>query len=146
MIVIAIIAILIAIAIPAFGGALDNAKRQTDHANMRSAYAIAQVIKIDNRIDAETIQVASGSPTDVNITSSTNATYYFMSNGKIQEGTSSGGSTTAPTGAYRLKVKSAATDCTESIVCSENSGKHELGNYIIIKIANGVVTVELSAS
>lgn len=46
LIVIAIIAILIAIAIPAFSGALENAKIQTDHANLRSAYAMVQVAKM----------------------------------------------------------------------------------------------------
>ncbi len=46
LIVIAIIAILIAIAIPTFAGALENAKRQTDHANMRNAYAIMQVANL----------------------------------------------------------------------------------------------------
>lgn len=140
LIVIAIIAILIAIAIPAFGGALDNAKRQTDHANMRSAYAIAQVINLNGYIDKESIQFESSeTPTDVTDLS-TNATYYFMPNGKIKKGT------TAPTGAYKLKVESVAADCTESIVCSENSGNHKLGYYIIIEIASGKVTVKLSAS
>ncbi len=46
LIVIAIIAILIAIAIPTFAGALENAKRQTDHANLRNAYAMMQVANL----------------------------------------------------------------------------------------------------
>ncbi len=40
LIVIAIIAILIGIAIPAFSASLESAKLQTDHANIRSCYAM----------------------------------------------------------------------------------------------------------
>ena len=46
LIVIAIIAILIAIAIPAFSAQLKNAKLNADHANMRSAYALVQTLNI----------------------------------------------------------------------------------------------------
>ena len=46
LIVIAIIAILIAIAIPVFAAQLENAKIQTDHANLRSAYAIVQTANL----------------------------------------------------------------------------------------------------
>ena len=46
LIVIAIIAILIAIAIPAFSAQLDNARLQADHANVRSAYAIVQTANL----------------------------------------------------------------------------------------------------
>ena len=49
LIVIAIIAILIAIAIPVFAGQLDNAKLQTDHANIRSAYAQVQVANLEGK-------------------------------------------------------------------------------------------------
>ena len=46
LIVIAIIAILIAIAIPVFSSQLDNAKLQADHANLRSAYALVQTANL----------------------------------------------------------------------------------------------------
>lgn len=46
LIVIAIIAILIAIAIPVFSGQLDNAKLQADHSNLRSAYALVQTANL----------------------------------------------------------------------------------------------------
>lgn len=39
LIVVAIIAVLVAIAIPVFSGALDSAKQATDDANIRAAYA-----------------------------------------------------------------------------------------------------------
>ncbi len=51
LIVIAIIAILIAIAIPVFGAQLDNARIQTDHANIRNAYALMQVANIEGKIE-----------------------------------------------------------------------------------------------
>lgn len=50
LIVIAIIAVLIAIAIPTFSGALENARRQTDHANIRAAYSVMQVAKMSGGI------------------------------------------------------------------------------------------------
>lgn len=43
LIVVAIIAILVAIAIPTFGGALDQAKYNTDIANVRAWYAETQI-------------------------------------------------------------------------------------------------------
>lgn len=46
LIVVAIIAVLVAIAIPTFAAALDKAKAATDLANIRSGYANAQVIAI----------------------------------------------------------------------------------------------------
>lgn len=47
LIVVAIIAILVAIAIPLFAGQLDNAKRATDDANFRSAKAVAVALELD---------------------------------------------------------------------------------------------------
>ena len=46
LIVLAILAILIAIAIPVFSAQLENAKRQADHSNLRSAYAVVQTVNI----------------------------------------------------------------------------------------------------
>ncbi len=39
LVVVAILAILVAVAIPVFGNALDNARKTADDANIRSAYA-----------------------------------------------------------------------------------------------------------
>lgn len=41
LIVVAIIAILVAVALPTFNNALDNARKQTDAANLRAAKAVA---------------------------------------------------------------------------------------------------------
>lgn len=49
LIVIAIIAIMVAIAIPVFNGQLNKAKAGTDLANLRSAYAVAQIEMLTNK-------------------------------------------------------------------------------------------------
>lgn len=48
LIVVAIIAVLVAIAIPVFTNALDNAKRQAEAANARSVYAEATAAYLEN--------------------------------------------------------------------------------------------------
>lgn len=63
LIVIAIIAVLVAIAIPVLGAQLENAKESTDAANIRSAYAIASVKAMQDGKD-----IAAG---PVNITQDT---------------------------------------------------------------------------
>lgn len=54
LIVVAIIAILIAIAIPTFNNALNKAKVGTDTANIRSGYAAAKVELLTGNLTAET--------------------------------------------------------------------------------------------
>lgn len=53
LIVVAIIAILVAIAIPTFSGALKKAKAATDLANIRSGYASAQITAMTEYSDTE---------------------------------------------------------------------------------------------
>ena len=48
LIVVAIIAVLVAIAIPVFTAQLEKARQATDAANMRAAYAEAQVASLQN--------------------------------------------------------------------------------------------------
>lgn len=60
LIVIAIIAILIAIAIPVFSSQLENAKVQADHANLRSAYAIVQTINLNGGKDGAGNSISAG--------------------------------------------------------------------------------------
>lgn len=59
LIVIAIIAVLIAIAIPVFSGQLENARLQADHANLRSAYAIIQTANLIDEDSAFGITVGT---------------------------------------------------------------------------------------
>ena len=51
LIVVAIIAILVAVAIPTFNGALDKARKSTDDANIRAAYAEHQVYEMLHSTD-----------------------------------------------------------------------------------------------
>lgn len=69
LIVVAIIAILVAVAIPTFNGALDKARQSTDDANIRAAYAEQQVYDMmhtmddtikEPEIDGNTITFADG--------------------------------------------------------------------------------------
>ena len=57
LIVVAIIAILIAIAIPTFTSAMEKAKSATDLANIRSGYANAMIIAITEEPAAETTYI-----------------------------------------------------------------------------------------
>lgn len=141
LIVIAIIAILIAIAIPAFGGALDNAKIQTDHANMRSAYAMAQSANLQGVLYLGT-QTAPGTDDVAKLTDT--GYYYFMPDGTLSaKQTAVGAGTTLK--AYQLKAngKDKANACDASIVCKNNPNGHAVTNYIIIEIKDGAAKVVL---
>ena len=120
LIVIAIIAILIAIAIPVFGGQLENARLQTDHANIRSAYALAQVANLNGGI----------TDTDGSIITDESKVYYFCKDGSLKEGTS------APDNAYECLTEGdddATGKCASSAACLGNDFKHDLGANLIIK-------------
>lgn len=109
LIVIAIIAILIAIAIPAFSGALDQAKIQTDHANIREAYSMAQTANLLKTIDV------AGVATDVSsVTGGTS--YVFQKDGTL--------AATSGSNDYKLQVtpKTPGTDCSASVGCNTSVG------------------------
>lgn len=59
LIVVAIIAILVAIAIPTFTSQLEKAREAADIANIRSAYSEAMVKFLDNNADANGVSVVS---------------------------------------------------------------------------------------
>lgn len=129
LIVIAIIAILIAIAIPAFGGALDNAKIQTDHANIRSAYAIAQAATLQGGIFV-------GDATTMTSNPASDDTYYFTVNGQIS---------TSDSGTYECKAAGSSDKCAASINCGTNGADHKVNAKITISYtaADGKYTVKL---
>lgn len=116
LIVVAIIAILIAIAIPVFSGQLDNAKIQTDHANMRSAYALAQTGSIQGGVYLGP-SGADWTPLDADVT------YYFQADGSIA---------TTDANAYVLKATASGDKCKESAVCNVDTNDHTKGNKIKI--------------
>ncbi len=133
LIVIAIIAVLIAIAIPTFSGALRNARLQTDHANIRSAYAMVMTANMMGGLDTNddgTIDVAIDSFT---------GTYYFQ-----KDGTLSGTSVT--NGDYKLQVDATvATECSASVGCKSESkyvAKYETANEGHVKDAKITIIKE----
>ena len=91
LVVVAIIAILIAIAIPTFSGALNKARAATDLANIRSGYASAQIEALTAKNDAD-------------------KTYYLKDDGSVAELTGNA----APADAY--KCQGAATSVADSKV------------------------------
>lgn len=142
LIVIAIIAILIAIAIPAFGSALDNARLQTDHANMRSAYAIAQVANLQGfiEVDGTEEKVATFS-----------GTAYFGADGSVTK-------TIGDAYVTSVTPKSDGSQCTSSAFCTSGGPdttkktatgaaiKHEKDKVITFTLTDGNITLGLGAS
>ncbi len=130
LIVIAIIAVLIAIAIPTFAGALENAKRQTDHANMRNAYAMAQVANLNGG----DILGDEGTPIFAGETK-----LFFGKDGEL---------TKTESEAYKIQAKhapsgsSSISDCMGSVACVEVTDITS-SPYIILDKTTGswVVTV-----
>lgn len=90
LIVVAIIAVLIAIAIPTFSSALNKSKAATDLANIRSGYAAAQLEAMTKTHTADT-------------------KYWLKSDGSVA------GGNTAPTDAYKTKGSSANADTSASV-------------------------------
>ncbi len=121
LIVIAIIAVLIAIAIPTFAGALDNARRQTDHANIRSAYAMAMIANMDGYIDVGGVSIQPPKNNGM--------TYAFQKDGTLFAVSGGYGDP------YTLQVTT--TDCATSIPCKTQS--HTKGHMITIQY-NGLTS------
>ncbi len=107
LIVIAIIAILIAIAIPAFGSALDNARLQTDHANMRSAYAMMQVGSLQGYIET-----CDTTTPKVDVTAANKGKYYFNADGSLSAKDDA-------SKAYKTSAKGDADKCAASAFCQK---------------------------
>ena len=61
LIVVAIIAVLVAIAIPVFSGQLERSRQAADAANARDAYAVATVAWMESGADEEATYVFNGS-------------------------------------------------------------------------------------
>ncbi len=127
LIVIAIIAVLIAIAIPTFSGALRNARLQTDHANIRSAYAMAMTANMMGGVDYNGTFEAT--PT----TATSAPTYYFQKDGSLFKSSDTG--TNNP---YELQVKAVndgtTDECTASVGCQQSgTATHDKGYKITIQ-------------
>lgn len=130
LIVIAIIAVLIAIAIPTFSGALDNARRQTDHANIRSAYSVMQIAKLTGQIEGADAEVGS---------------YVMQKDGSFTKDAADG---------YKLKANGNAATCPDCAGCdgytaspatgASSHTKDRLIKIVVTAAADGTLTYELS--
>lgn len=111
LIVIAIIAILIAIAIPVFSSQLENAKLQADHSNLRSAYALCQTVNL------------LGASTDTIESYANNIEAIYGTDGKFHVGSSGYTPVTiqASDGSHKLKTDSTISEsCKVCVVdCSK---------------------------
>lgn len=108
LIVISIIAILISIAIPAFGGSLDNAKLQADHANMRNAYSMVQMANMQDYIE---VAQGDGSFKNESPVSLGTTELAFQVDGTVKVSNSATN--------YKLQTAHSVRDskCANSIVC-----------------------------
>ena len=84
LIVVAIIAVLVAIAIPTFTTSLNKARLATDQSNIRSGYAAAMARVLTEHITTEGL-VNPGLPDD--------ETYYLLPDGTVKTGDELGGKT-----------------------------------------------------
>ncbi len=126
LIVIAIIAVLIAIAIPTFSGALRNARLQTDHANIRNAYAMMMVAEMQGFIEAD------GSTVTIN-SSTTNTDFVFQKDGTLKS--------TGTMDNYLLQATanegSATGECNASAGCKGNTHTKDMKIIIRYTAASG---------
>ena len=102
LIVVAIIAVLVAIAIPTFTSSLNKAREATDLANIRAGYAAAMTEMLLNG----NYNVEDGTASDT--------TYFLMKDGSVKEGTGTS-KADAPTDAYKTLVDGSGSPAGQSI-------------------------------
>ena len=122
LVVVAIIAILDAIAVPVFNSQLENARKSTDEANIRSAYAIAQTA---------TLLQDTSSPVLTLSTPSDGTKYYFQKNGSF------GAKTASP---YQIKT----TD-TAGVTVDTVTGTFKKNQYIVVTWSDSTASWTVSA-
>lgn len=120
LIVIAIIAILIAIAMPVFTSQLRSARLAADHANIRAAYTWAQSANLMGSADLNGDGTISDN--EKNSALSSRTPVYFHRDGSVSS---------SPDNCYTLQVTAKEGECGESAGCA--GGGHEQGNKIVIK-------------
>lgn len=117
LIVVAIIAVLVAIAIPTFTSSLDKAKGATDAANIRAGYASMMLQVLEGDLNGNTATIKED--TD----------YYLLKDGTVAE---------AAAGAYECQGKSGSTaDVAGQSLTWEKSNK------ITYKYKDGKVTISV---
>lgn len=125
LIVVAIIAILVAIAIPTFTAALGRAKAATDLANIRSGYANAQVLAITDGKAATYVLNKDG-------TVSTTATDAYKTAGTSKNAPAD--STVG--GKFAVDTANETSTDTKKVAWAENKGV----SYVVT-VADGVASV-----
>lgn len=125
LIVVAIIAVLVAIAIPTFNSSLNKAKVATDTANMRAGYAAVMVEVIDKTPAADT-------------------TYCLKSDGTVVVTKATGGTNVAD--AYQTQGKQGTKTSIGGIVVNSTSGTWEQGQYVTYKYVASNQSVQISTS
>ncbi len=118
LIVIAIIAILIAIAMPVFTSQLRSARLAADHANIRAAYTWAQSANLMGSADLDGDGEIKAGETSGNYTSTT---VYFHRDGSVSS---------SPDNCYTLQVTAKGDECGESAGCGKDT--HVQGKKITI--------------
>ena len=128
LIVVAIIAVLVAIAIPTFNSSLNKARVATDEANIRSGYASVMSEIMLNQVD---------DPTNT----TTAITYWLLKDGTVEMGPNN----TAVEGAYVCKGDSSkiftggkTPEIAGRTVANWSSGKHIA--YVYVPIGNKTVS------
>ena len=102
LIVVGIIAVLMAIAIPVFSGELASAKLATDHSNIRSTYTLMSSAKLTGAISVDGSSEIPGTGSH---------TWYLQTNGQL--------SATNGDGTYKLQADGS------DVECSNGSDKHD---------------------
>ena len=115
LIVVAIIAVLVAIAIPTFTSSLNKAKGATDAANIRAGYASMMLQVLEGDLNGNTATITAGTE------------YYLQKDGTVAE---------TDTGAYVCQGKSGSTADVAG-----QSLTWEKGNKVTYKYENGKVTI-----
>lgn len=131
LIVVAIVAVLVAIAVPVFSTQLKNSRLAVDHAAMRDTYAFVQIANNTREvsIEGETVTFAE---LDSSPGTEIGAVYLFISK-DFSTLLNSTGTLSAPEGAYLFIEDAAVSPCD---TCSQwsvhNSWWHAKGNGILV--------------
>lgn len=119
LIVVAIIAVLVAIAIPTFTSSLNKAKVATDQANIRAGYASAMLKVLESDLDGATAPIAAGTK------------FWLNADGSVTQADA------APTSAYACKIDSP----TNAAVAGQAVTWTKNGNVFYTYTADGKITI-----
>lgn len=130
LIVIAVIAILIAIAVPTLRSVIHSANIAADHSSIHNAYTVAETVGMTGTIDV------GGSVEKAE----TGKKYVLCQDGSFVD------STDDTSKAYRLKENAKDGECDGSLGCGEDESTHKKGSYIVIEYIGESWKVSLKES